>query len=187
MSAASFDQPTEIIPAVTDDTKLEEAYEAPQQPKPEEDVQRLVPDPGAPVTLENGSRVIIKPLKLREFLAMLKIVTRGAAMAMGSVRLDTNDEDFAQSLISLFLFAIPEAEDEAVDFIRLMVQPAGPFAEGEQEAAAIKLFDDLENPELEDIVTIIEGVIRRDGKDLRALGKRLGGMLEIARKTGQVS
>jgi hypothetical protein len=140
------------------------------------------------VELANGSQVRIKPLKLREFLAMLKIVTRGAAMAMGSVRLDTNDEDFAQSLISLFLFAIPEAEDEAVDFIRLMVEPAGgPYAEGEREAAENKLFEDLDNPELEDIVTIVEGVIQREGKDLRALGKRLSTMLEVARKTGQVS
>jgi hypothetical protein len=106
---------------------------------------------------------------------------------MGSVRLDTNDEDFAQSLISLFLFAIPEAEDEAVDFIRLMVEPVGPFAEGERETAEEKLFGDLENPELEDIVTIVEGVIQREGKDLRALGKRLGTMLEVARKTGTVS
>lgn len=165
----------------------EETYEAPAQPKPAEDVQRLLPDPTAPVELVNGSKVRIKPLRLREFLAMLKIVTRGAAMAMGSVRLDTNDEDFAQSLISLFLFAIPEAEDEAVDFIRLMVEPIGPFADGERDAAENKLFEDLDNPELEDIVTIVEGVIQREGKDLRALGKRLGTMLEVARKTGTVS
>jgi hypothetical protein len=165
----------------------EEAYEAPAQPKPAEDVQRLLPDPSAPVELANGSKVRIKSLKLREFLAMLKIVTRGAAMAMGSVRLDTNDEDFAQSLISLFLFAIPEAEEEAVDFIRLMVEPVGPFADGEREAAEAKLFEDLDNPELEDIVTIVEGVIQREGKDLRALGKRLSAMLEVAKKTGQVS
>ena len=164
-----------------------ETYEAPAQPTPAEDVQRLLPDPHEPVELINGSRVRIKPLRLREFLAMLKIVTRGAAMAMGSVRLDTNDDDFAQSLISLFLFAIPEAEEEAVDFIRLMVEPVGPFADGEREAAENKLFEDLDNPELEDIVTIVEGVVQREGKDLRALGKRLGTMLEVAKKTGQVS
>ena len=165
----------------------ETPYEAPQQPTPAEDVQRLVPDPNEPVTLADGTRVRVKPLRLREFLAMLKIVTRGAAMAMGSVRLDTNDEDFAQSLISLFLFAIPEAEDEAVDFIRLMVEPVGPFAEGEREAADAKIFEYLNNPELEDLVTVVEAVVQREGKDLRALGKRLGKMLEVARKTGQVS
>lgn len=173
--------------AAKETPEQEDNYEAPKGPTAAEDVQRLTPDPGAPVDLANGTKVRIRPLKLREFLAMLKIVTRGAAMAMGSVRLDTNDEEFAQSLISLFLFAIPEAEDEAVDFIRLMVEPVGPFAEGERETAEQALFEYLENPELEDLVTVVEGVVAREGKDLRSLGKRIGKMLEVARKTGQVS
>jgi hypothetical protein len=169
----------------------EKEFVPPTEPRPEEDIERLVPDPTKPFELTSGFWVETNRLRLREFLAMLKIVTRGAAMAMGSVRLNTDDEDFMQSMVSLFLFAIPEAEDEAVDFIRMMVKPVKPsgavFANDDERVQyEQKLTEELDNPELEDMVTIIETVIRREGKDLRSLGKRLSGMLEVARKTGQI-
>jgi hypothetical protein len=165
----------------------EKVYVEPEGPKPEEDIERLLPDPLAPFALESGSLVTTKPLKLREFLGLLKIVTRGAAMAMGSVRLNTDDDDFMQSMVSLFLFAIPEAEEEACDFIRMMVEPAGDFTTKEARAKAEEaLYDELDNPDLNDIITIIETVVRREGKDLRSLGKRLSTMMEFAQKTGQI-
>lgn len=162
-------------------------YVEPKDPLPEQDIERLVPDENAVVTLANGREVKIAALRLREFLALLKIVTRGAAMALGSVRLDTNDEDFGQSMIAMFFFAIPEAEDEACDFVRIMVKPAEKFETREAEIAAAQELDaELENPELDDLFTVIETVINREGSDLRRLGKRLGKALEFARKTGQV-
>jgi hypothetical protein len=172
-------------------TPVEEGYEPPTDPSPDEDIERILPGPGEPVTLESGTLVFINPLKLREFLAMLKIVTRGAAMALGSVQLDVTDEAFGQSMISLFLFAIPEAEEEAVDFVRLMVRPYGPhsgaFGSDEELIRATRELDiELDNPSLEDLFTIIEVVINRESKDLRRLGKRLSNALAYAQKTGQV-
>jgi hypothetical protein len=163
-------------------------FEPPADPIPAEDIERLLPGPGEPFALEDGTMVIANELRLKEFLQLLKIVTRGAAIALGEVRLNTNDADFAQSLISLFIFAIPEAEDEAADFLRMMVRPAGPFPGKDEETAAKNHLNDLmENPDLEDMFSIIEIVITNDGKDLRRLGKRLTSALAFAQKTGQIS
>ena len=166
----------------------EPPFEPPSDPNPDEDVERLLPSPGEPFPLVDGTQVIANDLRLKEFLGLLKIVTRGAAVALGEVRLNTNDEEFAQSLVSLFIFAIPEAEEEAADFLRMMVRPAGPFESPEAEARAQADLDALMiNPDLEDMFSIIEVVITTEGKDLRRLGKRLGKALEFAQRTGQVS
>lgn len=165
-----------------------EPFEPPSDPTPDEDIERLLPTPGAPFTLSDGTLVLANELRLKEFLALLKIVTRGAAVALGEVRLNTTDADFSQSLISLFIFAIPEAEEEAADFLRLMVRPVGPFASPDEEIAARAKLDGLMiNPDLEDLFSIIEVVVVTEGKDLRRLGKRLTKALEFAQKTGQVS
>lgn len=174
-------------PVTVPSTDTTESYEEPADPSPGEEIERLVPSPGEPFELSDGTKVVANELRLREFLGLLKIVTRGAALAMNEVRLNTNDDDFAQSLISLFIFAIPEAEDEAADFVRMMVRPAGPFDDAKDEAAARTALDEhMVNPDLEDLFSIIEIVITNEGKDLRRLGKRLGKALEFAQKTGQV-
>jgi len=125
---------------------------------------------------------------LRELLTALKIVTRGAVMSMGNVRFDANDEAFVQSMIGLFLFAIPEADEEVIEFLRVMLEPAGPFgSKEERQKAAEDLYEALDNPDLEDVVTVIETVVRRESQDLRGLGKRLQSMMTFAQKTGQIT
>ena len=49
-----------------------------------------------------------------------------------------------------------------------------------------RVITDLDNPELDDLVTVIEAVVRREADDLVALGKRLGAMFRLAEKTGQI-
>lgn len=171
-------------------TRVDEEFpvEETTSPSAADEVERLVPDPKKPFTLSDGTRVVAKPLKLRELLAALKIVTRGATMAMGGIRFDLNDEAFIQSMLGLFLFAIPEAEEEVVEFLQVMLEPAGPFAtKEEKQNAQDRLEEVLDNPDLEDVLSVVEAVIRRESKDLRSLGKRLENMLSIAQKTGQIS
>lgn len=157
-------------------------------PSAADEVERIVPDPKAPITLADGTRVIAKPLRLRELLAALKIVTRGAAMSMGGIQFDLNDEAFVQSMLGLFLFAVPEADEEVVDFLQKMVEPCGPFvSDEERETARTHVAEILENPDLEDVFLIVETVVRRESKDLRGLGKRLENMMKFAQKTGQLN
>jgi hypothetical protein len=164
------------------------AYDPPDDPTPEEDVERLLPKRGEPFPLESGMRVVINPLKLRGFLAMLKIITRGASVLMGEIRLNTGDEDFMQSMMKLFVFAIPESPDEVSDFLYVMVSPAEKFDDPEKQAEAQKaLAYEFDDPDLGDVITIAEMIIRTEGADLRRLGKRLQSALAFAQKTNALN
>lgn len=161
------------------------------------DAEVLVPE-ATIVTLSTGNQVEIVPLKTRQFFKLLKIITRGAGDALTSLRLNPNDSDmeFAAKLIATFGFAIPEAEDEAIDFLTSMCKPVGLI---DRHAATLnkqdkernlelweRMVEDLENPQLEDTLSVIEAVVTQETPNLKALGKRLGQMFDLARKTGQI-
>jgi hypothetical protein len=126
----------------------------------------------------------------------LKIITRGAAPIIPNLKVDgdTTAEEWTQQFLAVVMLAIPESEQETIEFIASMIKPAG-LIEGRALNKADKerndaLWDavekDLGNPELEDLVTIIEAIVKNEAEDLKALGKRLMGMFELARKTGQL-
>jgi hypothetical protein len=159
------------------------------------DVEVIVND-GENVTLSSGTKVVILPLKARQFFKLLRIITHGAGGMLLNVKFSGDDtpEEFGAKLFALVGFAIPDAEDEVIDFLLAMVQPEG-VKEGrnlsKDEKATNKeltesLFEELYNPELEDMVTLIEAIVLREAEDLQALGKRLMAMFDLAKKTGQV-
>ena len=159
---------------------------------PRDETERLDPEPTGPITLVSGHKVDIVPLKLRETMKLLKIVTRGAGgvleQTMGGLDLE-DPVAFAQTFGALILFSIPEAEDEAVEFIQSMVLPAG-FAElpNEEKIEQLNLLAvELANPELDDVVTIVERVVRRESEDIRNLGKRVTQAFKMARKVGDLA
>lgn len=158
-------------------------------PEPEDELDRLDPIPDH-VTLLNGAVLDVLPMKSRQFFKLLRIITRGGANALGRMPLSTNvDTDvFMQQLLALVIFAIPEAENETIEFIYSMVQPRGyeSFSDDDKIVANAKLAEELNNPELEDLFTIVEAIVKRESEDLQALGKRLRGLLTVAEKTGQL-
>lgn len=151
--------------------------------------------------LSTGTVVVYEPLKTRQFFGLLRIVTRGAGSALGdpalfSLNSDTTAEEWGQKLLALILVAVPNAENETVAFIQSMVKPDGLIDKPVQSltkadkahnaALWTKLSEELYNPELEDTLTILEDVVKRESSDLVALGKRVATMLRIAQKTGQL-
>lgn len=150
------------------------------------------------VTLESGLRLRVERLKTRQFFKFLRILTKGALPTVSGTNLlnldpEADPSEFATRLISLVLLAIPEAEDEAVDFIKSMVVPVGLVdrpknkLDAERNAERWLMIDDeLENPELNDVVTIFERVILNEAGNMQALGKRLAGLFKLAQKTGQL-
>lgn len=155
---------------------------------PRDEVERIEPDNTGPITLVNGQVVEVVPLKLRETMKLLKIVTRGAGSVLEGLMGDLDMEDpvaFAQTFGALILMSIPEAENEAVDFIQSMVLPAG-FAAIEERDEKISQLNalavELANPELEDVVSIVERVIRRESEDIRNLGKRISTAFQLTRR-----
>ncbi|KAI4218496.1 MAG: hypothetical protein L6R40_008771 [Gallowayella cf. fulva] len=162
---------------------------------PATDVEVIV-DEGERVALSSGTEVLIQPLKARQFFKLLRIITHGAGGMLLNVQFSPGDtpEEFGAKLLALVGFAIPDAEDEVIDFLLAMVLPVGlkdgrtlsKTEKATNEDMKAALFEELYNPELEDLVTLIEAIVKREASDLQALGKRLMAMFELAKKTGQV-
>lgn len=172
--------------ALAAQTPTPEAVSAPVAPMPPRDeAERLDPTP-TPMALESGLEFDLAPLKLRQFLRLLRIVTRGAADILDSANLNFDDpQDFLQTFIGMVLFSIPEAEEETVDFIKSMVVPKNLTGNPKIDSVSLQeLLNELDNPSLEDTVTIVQSIIERESEDLRALGKRLATMLTVAEKMG---
>lgn len=196
---APIDYP-DVVPAavpaepVAAPTPAEQAaQQTPVVPDPPRDeAERIEPDVTGPVVLLSGTQVEVVPLKLREMMKLLKIVTRGAGAVLEQLmgELDLNDPAaFAQTLGALVIMSIPESENEVVDFIQAIVRPAGfdQLTDQKERIAALQaLSTELYNPEMEDVISIIERVIRRESEDIRNLGKRIGAAFKISQKVGLV-
>lgn len=151
------------------------------------------------ITLGSGTTVILESLKARQFFKFLRIITHGAMPLMQDMSIfdldpNTDTQAFAGRLLSVMVLSIPDAEDETLDFILSMCKPEGLIegrkvskADSERNAALwTDLALELDNPELDDLVTIIEAVVKRESADIQALGKRLASLLNLAEKTGQL-
>ncbi len=166
------------------------------------ELDALSPVP-ATIRLSTGTVLELESLRARQFFKLLRIITRGAMPAMQDLSVFKLDPEadagaFAGRLLSLMLLSIPEAENEAIEFIQSMVQPAGLI---DRRSSGTKLnkqdlerntelwakaLTDLDNPNLDDLVTIIEAIVKREAGDIQALGKRLTAMFKLAEKTGQI-
>jgi hypothetical protein len=162
------------------------------------ETDRMDPVPET-VELVSGTSVEIQRLKLRQLFRLLRIITRGGAGYIPMLRealTMSSDEDradaFGAQLIAIALIALPEAEDEAIEFIMSVVEPVGLTPGRDKQGRELNeslrqtLAEELFNPEPEDAITIIEAVINREKDDLVNLGKRLGAALNLAGKTGQL-
>jgi hypothetical protein len=131
------------------------------------------------LTLTSGSVVRVHRIRTRETFALLKILTRGVGPILGELSFDRDDpEAFAGQMISLVVLAIPDAEDETIEFLQRMVSPVNP-------ADNDRVTEELSNPELEDTIAIIEKVIRNESSHMLALGKRLAAL--FGTKTAEIS
>ena len=178
------DEPEKIEEPVHEETPVVDLV-----PDPERDeIERLLSDTSHTLKLSTGSTVRIRPLKLREFLRLLRIITRGGSALMGNMELDfENTEDFVQSLLAIIMFSIPEAEQETIDFITAMCEPESLSGNAKDDAQAFGLLArELDNPELEDMTNILAVIVRTEGRDLQALGKRLRTMFDVAKKMGVI-
>lgn len=152
--------------------------------------------PGS-VTLSTGTQIDILDLKAKQFFKLLKIITRGPGLALvsGGTNLLTGEpEEVMGRLLGILVISIPEAYDETIDFISSMIRPSGLRLttainkEAKQHNTVLwdRLAADMENPEMEDLLIVLEAVIAREAADLSALGKKVMGMVTVAQKTGQL-
>lgn len=138
------------------------------------------------LTLSTGQEIEIERLRTRQLFRLLKILTRGAAPILGELNLtaDQTGEAFGQQLIAAMFISVPEAEDEAIDFISSMVRPADLIVperskddKQKNEEAWGELVASFENPEIEDTFLVISEVIKREAPHIQSLGKQLMALL----------
>lgn len=152
------------------------------------DIDTLSPAPNE-VTLDDGTVVLINRLKTREMMSLLKILTRGAGSVLGEIGLssDMDSGEFTGALLGATVLAIPEAEDEAIEFVTRMVSPKG-VIEGRKlsrpeqeinEEIHTHLASILDNPELIDLITIISKVVEIEAPNIQSLGKSLAAIWKI--------
>lgn len=166
---------------------------APQAPAPQEEEAKpkraeesptaesdaLLPDPGSPFTLSDGTEVLIRQLNLREFLAMMRIITRGSAIAFNSLNIDPSSETFATDIAALFVFSVAESEHETSVFLRAMVDPIENTEENNRNLDML-----LVNPPIEDVIDIINYTVAKAAPNIKSLGKRLGTLWQLATRLG---
>jgi hypothetical protein len=164
---------------------------------PDSEIDRLDPEQVI-VKLSTGYEVALQRLKTRQFFRLLKVLTRGVGPAVVQTGLDFKEdpEGFGQKLLAMTLMAIPEAEQQFIEFLQSMCKPVGLHepdgrrltkAETEDnQAAIVELVEELNNPELEDLLDLAEAIVRAEAPEIQALGKRVASMLELAKKTGQL-
>lgn len=153
-----------------------------------------------PLKLSSGQQVEVVPLRARQFFRFLRILTHGAmpnvAGESSIFRVDPTADPsaFVTRLLSLLALSIPDAEEETITFVRSMVKPVGLIEparnkqdESRNDTRWTELDQELINPELDDLITIIEAIVRREADDIQALGKRLSSLFKLAQKTGQLS
>jgi hypothetical protein len=159
-----------------------------------DELSAIVPESGR-VTLSTGTVVLLEPLKMRQFFRLMRIVTHGAGSALTRTTLDVNDsmERFMTQLVMLVLFSIPDAEQETIDFLTSMCKADGLIenralnkADRERnDELTGRLLTELDNPDPEDFVLLLEAIVRREAADLQALGKKLIKMFRTAQKVGE--
>lgn len=139
--------------------------------------------------LSSGLEVKINDLETRQALRLFRIITHGAPVyledGIGGL-LEGETEEVIGRLLAMIVFSIPEAEDQSIEFLISMVEPAGlEPARSTDKAVRLRnqqrwndVTDYMQNPPLEDTIGLIEQIVRREAPNFVSLGKRLLLMLE---------
>lgn len=152
------------------------------------DIDTLASEPSDIITLQSGFQVRVERLKTRQMMSLLKILTRGLGGAIGSILYseDTGAEEFAGQLLGSMLVSIPEAEEETIEFIQRMVSPGNliedPRTKAEQGSNAekfVRLSEELQNPELDDLLLIATRIVEVEAPHIQALGKNLAVLVKV--------
>jgi hypothetical protein len=162
-----------------------------------EDIGTIRPAPDM-ITLVSGRQVLVRKLKTRELLALVGIAAGGLGGQLGNLKLSADEPlgAFAAKFAGLLIAAAftPEGADQVIAFLRMVCQPVGLITEGRIDKAVKARNDqlqaaldaELENPDPDDTITIVEAIARGNAGDLQSWGKRLAGIWTLAQRTGQI-
>jgi hypothetical protein len=151
----------------------------PENADPAADLTEILPDP-ARLTIA-GIPARVKRLATRELMAAIRVLTTG--MGAGITQLDLNGprDEQLQVLLGLMITAIPDASDEFVDLLGMIVEPVN-------KNDALVLRDIMGNPPLDVTMDVLAIVAMQERDDLTALlgkAQTLLGHMQALYRTGK--
>lgn len=145
------------------------------------------------ITLAEGKQVEVAPLRTRQLLRLVRVLTKGATPMLASLSFDTegSNEEFGIQLATTVAFALGEAEDEAMEFLQSLVEPIGlrkgrnltKVDQSHNDALLDDLYEVLDNPLPQDTFAILQNVFVHEAENLKSLGKQIGVMLRASGAT----
>lgn len=140
------------------------AETAPHQEEAEKtaDADVILPEP-TPIVV-GDIKCEVRRLKTREFLALMKVLLRGVGSGLIGVFQEEDEQVMMGRLTGAILVAIPEAEDEFIEFVKKIVVAQ----DGRQQK---KLSEYLDNPEIDEMMEIARVIIENEAQDFARLGK----------------
>lgn len=136
------------------------------------DLDPILPTPSS-ITID-GMPAVVRRLKSREFLALMRVLTRGIGPGIRDLHWNADDADELQGqMVALFAMALPEATDEFIDFARIVVE-----AKNRTDEVALKTY--MTNPDLDVLIDVLTVIAEQEKDDLRALvGKARAALTKI--------
>lgn len=124
------------------------------------DLEVILPVPGECVL--DGMECKVKPLKTREFFALMGIITTGLG---GSALQDLsaeNSEELQGEIIGAVLVALPISVEPFLTLVKDIVEPVR-----KEDAQRLRMY--LDNPAPEDLLNVIDAVIYNERDNLWSL------------------
>lgn len=122
----------------------------------------------------NGIPCQVKRIKSREFLALMRVITKGLGGNVARFKFSMDDADEAQAqILALLLMAIPNAIDEFADLLMGMVQAKDRTQQGAVMA-------EMQNPDVDVLMDAITVLLEQEKDDMVALvGKARASLTKI--------
>lgn len=124
------------------------------------DVESILPEQ-AKLTVD-GIPVEVSRLNLREFLALINIITTGMGNNIQRVDFSAPQDELVPQMLGLLVASVPRAADETISFVRVVVK-----ATDKADAPALDAY--LRNPDLEVFMDVIAKVIEQEADEMKAL------------------
>lgn len=114
----------------------------------------------------------VRRIRTRELFMLARILTNGAGRSLQYI--DFTDDGAREQVIAALVMAVPEAPDEVLDLVKVLLHPADPVTE--QEMAALQA--ELDNPDPDLLLDVIEVVADQEKDTISLLVGKVTRLLE---------
>lgn len=163
MSGGEHMTSIEDAPSIYDEINARDTAGQGRPDTPPPDLEAIAPDPQHLTIDDVAARV--RPLRTRELMMLLGIVTKGAGSeAIGTLagQTDRSDDAFAALLVGALLSGMADAGDEVIALIRALVEPIHAGDKGRLDEA-------MRNPDPAVTLDVVGAVAVAERDNLSAL------------------